>query len=91
MQVIIICDRTHGDAEKYDAREPTDGPPCPKLGLFDNGRGKAHAAPGQTGDTNQLGVPRHKIEMTFSPNFAPETDDGDQCDQEFHGIGQAQP
>ena len=52
---------------------------------------KAHTTPGQAQDASQLDVPGHKIEMTFSPNFTPQTDNGDQCDQEFQSVGQPQP
>lgn len=59
--------------------------------LFNQAGGEAHATPGQAHDTSQLQVPRHEIQMTFPSHFAPQTDDGDQRDEELKSIGQAQP
>jgi hypothetical protein len=91
VQVIIVRDSTHGDAEKQDARKPSDAAERPNFLPFHNARRKTHATPGQPHDAYQLGIPGHQIEMTFSPDFAPDADNGDQRDEELHGVGQAQP
>ncbi len=91
MQVIIIRDPAHGEAEEQNAREPADGAARPNPLLFHNAGGETHATPSQSQDTTELDVPRHQIEMAFSPDFAPQTDNGDQRDEEFNSIGQAQP
>jgi hypothetical protein len=91
VQVIIIRDPTHGDANQQNGREPAYCTPRPDFLLFYDARGKTHATPGQGQDAAQFDVPGHKIEMAFSPDFAPQTDNGNQCDQEFQSVSQAQP
>lgn len=91
VQVIIICDSTHGDAKEQDARKPAQRTGGPNFLLFHKARCEPHATPCQAQDTPEFDIPGHKIEMAFASDFAPQTDNCNYGNEEFHSIGDPQP